>query len=270
MIPADASIGTRARDLIDAFSDDPTHAALLLDFDGTLTPIERDPESPALSVEEIDLLHRLSRSLGTLAIVSGRPGDFLVERLGYDTHRGSRLIAFGRGGLDEIDTDGMITTDRTFERWDAKMRALAARGREVAESAWIEEKGVVLTFHWRRAPATEPVLRALAQAASAESGLVTREGKQSIEIFPPGVSGKPDVVRALSKHARVIAFFGDDVGDLETYDVLDELEASMVTFRVCVTGDEVPNGMAERADLVLDGYRETIALLEVLAERLGS
>lgn len=270
MIPADATIRTRARELIVAFKNDPDHSALLLDFDGTLTPIEKDPEVPRLTVDQIDLLHRLSIPLGTLAIVSGRQGSFLVDRLGFDTHRETKLIAFGRGGLDAIDSQGTITPDRTFEKWNAQMQELAEQAREVAPLAWIEEKGVVLTLHWRRAQATEQALREIAQRAVDLKGLLAREGKQSIEVFPPGVPSKSDVVRALSKKSRVIAFIGDDIGDLEAYDALDELKISMQTFRVCVTSDEVPDNMTERADLVLESHMETIALLNALDEELSS
>ena len=270
MSSADATIRARARDLIVAFKADPTHSALLLDFDGTLTPIERDPEAPTLSTTQIDLLHSLSVLLGTLAIVSGRTGSFLVERLGFDTHPKTRLVAFGRGGLDAIDSAGTITSSRAFEQWDAPMRELARDARRAAPLAWVEEKGVVLTFHWRRAPSTEPVLRDIARQAVEHLGLVAREAKQSIEIFPPGVPGKPEVVRALSEGSRVIAYFGDDTGDLEAYDALDRLGAEIKTFRGCVKGDEVPAGMQERADLVLDSSAETFELLTLLADELDA
>ena len=273
MIPAEASIRQRAHDLIVAFKNDPSHGALLLDFDGTLTPIERDPEVPTLTSGQIDLLHRLSIPLGTLAIVSGRSGSFLVKRLGFNSHRESRLIAFGRGGLDEIDSRGTITPDLAFERWNPVMRDIAERARKAAPRAWIEEKGVVLTLHWRRAPETEQVLREVAQSAVDLAGLSSREGKRSIEVFPPDVPSKSSVVHALSRDARVIAYIGDDVGDLEAFDALDALDAlkkEMLTFRVCVTGDEVPAGMTERADLVLESSSETFGLLDVLASELGA
>ncbi|HVB01485.1 MAG TPA: trehalose-phosphatase [Acidimicrobiales bacterium] len=270
MIPADATTRALTRELIVAFKNDPSHSALLLDFDGTLTPIEKDPEVPTLTVGEIDLLHRLSISLGTLAIVSGRTGSFLVGRLGFDTHRETRLIAFGRGGLDAIDSKGTITADRAFEQWNAQMRDLAEQARDVAPLAWIEEKGVVLTFHWRRAPATEQLLREVAQRAVDLAGLVTREGKQSIEVFPPGLPNKSEVVRALSTNCRVVAYFGDDIGDLEAFDTLDELEASIQTFRGCVAGDEAPTGMAERADLVLASSSEMFVLLGAIADELNA
>jgi trehalose 6-phosphate phosphatase len=265
---ADATIGTRARDLIAAFKSDPAHGALLLDFDGTLTPIERDPEVPMLSDAQIDLLHALSLSIGTLAIVSGRAASFLVGRLGFATHPQTRLVAFGRGGLDAIDSTGTITSNESFARWDTTMRELADDAREAAPLAWIEEKGVVLTFHWRRAPETEPVLREVARRAVSRLGLDAREAKQSIEVFPRGVPGKPEVVRMLAEGSRVLAYFGDDTGDLEAYDALDRLGDEARTFRVCVTGVDVPAGMQERADLVLDSSVETFELLTLLADEL--
>ncbi len=270
MSPSDTTIGARALNLIAAFTGDPAGSALLLDFDGTLTPIERDPEVPRLREDQIDLLHLLSLSLGTVAIVSGRTGDFLVGRLGFDTHPQTRLVAFGRGGLDAIDATGTITSNRAFTRWDTPMRALAVEARSAAPLAWIEEKGVVLTFHWRRAPETEPVLRDIALRAVEHLGLVAREAKQSIEVFPPGVPGKPDVVRALAEGRRILAYFGDDTGDLEAYDAIDRLGSAITTFRGCVKGDEVPPGMQERADVVLDSSVETFELLSMIAVALDT
>jgi len=213
-------------------------------------------------------LHRLSMILGTLAVVSGRPGEFLAERLGLEQGRESRLFAVGRTGLDEVNARGEITTDHEFDGWGEQMHELATKARAAAPLAWIEEKGVILTFHWRRAPQTEQTLRDVAAHAIEHEGLSSREGKRSIEVFPPGLPDKSTVVQELAGASRVIAYIGDDVGDLEAYQALDELDATKRTFRGCVLSDEVPSEMTRRADLLLASSTETIALLDALAEAL--
>ena len=56
--------------------------ALFLDFDGTLVDIVERPDAVAVDPDLPDILTRLEQRLGgALAIISGRPVDFLDGRL---------------------------------------------------------------------------------------------------------------------------------------------------------------------------------------------
>ena len=61
---------------------DPANSAIVSDFDGTLSPDRRrSRRGPARSTGTADLLARLARRFGVVAVVSGRPVSFLVEQL---------------------------------------------------------------------------------------------------------------------------------------------------------------------------------------------
>ena len=259
-----------AEALIDAVACDPGGSALLIDFDGTLATIVSKPSDADLEAEHVDLLHRLSRLVKVLAIVSGRPGTFLADRLEFASHPGTRLIAYGRGGLDYVTVSGEIDRDDSLDRWLPTMDKIADDARHLAPEALIESKGVVITLHWRAAPSSEAVLRAFAARAVDEFGLSARDGKMSLELFPHEVPSKSSVTGDLGRDAHVVAFIGDDFGDLEAFDALDRLERSAQTFRGCVAGEGVPEEMLIRADFVLESPDDTIALLERLETKLVS
>jgi len=78
-------------------------------------------------------------------------------------------------------------------------------------------------------------------------------------------------VRDLVGRAEVRAalFGGDDATDLDAFDAFDALvkEGELDdAVRVGVKSDEGPPGIAERADLVVDGVGGFARVLEVLAE----
>ena len=74
----------------------PQRSALFLDFDGTLSPIVEDPVGARPLPAVPDLLTRLARRLGLVAVISGRPATFLSEVLAAP--RGVRLV--GLYGLE--------------------------------------------------------------------------------------------------------------------------------------------------------------------------
>ena len=254
--------------IVAAIAGDPEGTALFVDYDGTLTPIVGDPDAAHLSEAEIDLLHLIANELGTCAVISGRPGRFLAENLDMSPRRPSRLRVLGRNGLDTVDPFGMVVTEHTFDEWNLPMHALANDARALAPRSWIEEKGIIVTFHWRRAPEDEHVLRALATSYLERGGLAIREGKMSIELFPQNTPSKKNMVEKLSDGARIVAYAGDDIGDLDAFDALDGLSNGVNTFRVCVGDSETPPALRARADIVFDSTLETFAWLRAILHAL--
>src|ERR1700759_4206278 len=66
---------------IEALAGSPSTSALVLDFDGVLSPIVDDPTTRAVPRRVVASLRRLAGSLGLLAVVSGRPVEFLENRV---------------------------------------------------------------------------------------------------------------------------------------------------------------------------------------------
>ena len=87
---------------------DPAATALITDFDGTLSPIVEDPAAARPLDGVADLLVRLSRRFGVVAVVSGRPAAFLAEHLSAVDDGARQLRLVGLYGLEEIGPDGAV------------------------------------------------------------------------------------------------------------------------------------------------------------------
>jgi trehalose 6-phosphate phosphatase len=78
------------------------------------------------------------------------------------------------------------------------------------------------------------------------------------------------LARFAADHQGPVMFVGDDVGDLPAFDTLDALASEgRPVLRVAVASDESPDGLVDRADLVVDGPRGAADLLHHLAALLG-
>ncbi|HKY77361.1 MAG TPA: trehalose-phosphatase, partial [Acidimicrobiia bacterium] len=67
--------------LLAALANDPSQAAVIVDFDGTLAPIVDDPPAATALPEAAATLDRLASCFGRVAVVSGRPVAFLRDQL---------------------------------------------------------------------------------------------------------------------------------------------------------------------------------------------
>ncbi len=238
---------------------DPGAAALILDFDGTLSPIVETAGDAVPQAGVPELLARLRDRVGLVAVVSGRPVDFLLPLLP------TGLVLAGLYGL-ELVVDGQRRDHPQAGNWREVVDDVAGRA-EVRGPAGmvVERKGLSLTLHYRTAPDQEAATEAYALEEAHRSGLVARPARMSWELHPPIEVDKGTAVLDLVGDLRAVAFAGDDVGDLPGFDALDELdERGRATLRIAVDSAEAPLALLDRADLVVDGPEGLIALLETL------
>ena len=246
-------------------TDDPARAALFFDVDGTLSPIVERAQDAQVPQETSLLLARLSRRYASVACISGRgaadvrrlvgvggidySGLHGAELLGPNTSRAEVLPEFARH-MPEVQRFAR-------ERDSAELRSLRVR---------IEDKGPIMTFHWRGAPdedAAHERVRRIAEEAEAD-GLWIHWGRKVLEIRPPVQIGKGRAVRDLLARTPVRAalYAGDDATDLDAFEALAEVEHPV---RVGVRSDEGPPEIVERADVVVDGVegvRQVLAALD--------
>ena len=247
----------------------PHAAGIFLDFDGTLSEIVPIPSEARPAHGVADLLVRLSRAYRVVAIVSGRGAAELVGWLGPE------LEIWGVHGAERSEAGAVIPSPGYSSHVDLMQRVHVDAAREMAEAGLegsiLENKGVVLTLHYRAARDREAAAAALAGMAerlAARHGIDWVAGKMSFELRPPVPLSKAGVVlaRARAEGLDTVLFAGDDVVDLPAFDALDELErAGARAVRVAVAAEETPRELLERADLVVDGVAGAIALLEWLA-----
>ncbi len=241
------------------FAERPALAAVVLDFDGTLSPIV-DVAAEARPVDgAVELLDRLAGRLGLVAVMSGRPVDFLRLLLPPS------VALSGLYGL-EVIRDGVRSDLPGAGAWREVVADVARisvdRG---PEGMVVEPKGLSLTLHYRTRPDVGPAVVAWAEKQAARSGLVARPAKMSVELHPPIAVDKGTALEALTAGLAAVCYAGDDQGDLPAFDALDRLAAAGVhTLRVAVASPEAPPELLERADLLVDDPGGVVALLRRL------
>ena len=242
------------------FRADPQAVALVLDYDGSLAPIVADAAAALPHPGMPDLLARLRDRLGLVAVVSGRPIDFLVP------HLPSGLVLAGLYGL-EVVVDGRRRDHPQSGNWREVVDDVAGRAEiRCPGGVTVERKGLSITLHFRTAPGQEEATAAYVAEEAHRSGLVARPARMSWELHPPIEVDKGTAVLDLVDGFQAVAFAGDDLGDLPGFDALDELAArGVTTLRIAVDSPEAPSELLDRADVIVDGPEGLLDLLEALA-----
>jgi trehalose 6-phosphate phosphatase len=245
-------------------AEDPRASAVLTDYDGTLAPIVDDPELAKPFREVPEILARLSDRFAVVGVVSGRPAEFLATTLGG---AGGTVHLVGVYGAEWVE-NGQVRRVPQLDAWAGTLRDLVQTARaEAPPSLGIEDKGVSVTLHWRKAPATAEWANSFAHQWARRTGMVVRPGRMAVELAPPLGLDKGTVVERLAEGCKAVCFLGDDVGDLDAFAALDRLAAKGArTVRVAVADRESPPELAELADVVVSGPAEVVVLLERLAD----
>lgn len=233
---------------------DPSCAAIVVDFDGTLAPIVDHPDRAMALPEAVDALRGLVGRYRLVGVVSGRPIEFLRDRLPI-----AGLALVGQYGLERLVGDEIVCNPDA-ERFADAVAAAEAEAEERWPRLVIERKGrLAVALHWRTVPDAAPV-RADVQALAARHGLDLLPGRMVVELRPPVAIDKGTGLEALLRGSRVAVagFAGDDRGDLAAFDALDRLvdDGTLETaVRIAVRSEEAPPELITRADLVVDGPR---------------
>jgi trehalose 6-phosphate phosphatase len=245
------------------------HLLLLVDYDGTLSPIVPDPDEARLPEAVRDHLRSLARSPRVhLAVVSGRDVADLRQRVGV-----SEAIYAGCHGLD---IEGPAFRFRHPDA-EAQEDVLDAITRELSVRAptlpgmRIEAKRFGLAVHYRHV-ARDQVRRVEIELARAlkqgGSRLRIFQGSQAIEIQPQVGWTKGDgllwirdaLARELSAPMTAV-YMGDDWTDEKAFEALG---SHALTVRI---GSDVP---ASSASYRLPDVSAVHGLLAALAARVAA
>jgi trehalose 6-phosphate phosphatase len=229
-------------------------AGILLDVDGTLSPIVERPELAELAARARPVLSRLVERYRVVAAISGRTRDELEWLVGVP---GVRLI--GSYGL----AAGSVPPD--------VIAAVLATADDV-EGAWMETKGATIAVHYRATPDRDAAGRVLEERLSAlavPARMALVPGKHVVELVPAGLPLKEGAVDRIIEDEGLGAalYAGDDLADLLAFEALDRaredgrLEHAV---KVAVRGAETPDVLVEAADVVVGGPAEMVTLLAKL------
>lgn len=262
--------------------DDAKYAALVaaadtavvgLDMDGTLSPIVEDPELAHIHPDAPEVLIGLAAVVRAVAIITGRPARQALALGGLDEvgdalgDQGRELHVLGQYGHERWrSSQRRVITPRPPHGLSTFLRDLPRLLRDAgAADAHVEEKGLGVAIHTRRLPdpagAQARLVEPVRRAAEAH-GLVIEPGRHVVEVRTPGVD-KGTAVHALASEldAGAFMFAGDDLGDLEAFVAVRELEESgLATLLVCSASDE-ESTLRDRADLVVPGPDGVLSFL---------
>lgn len=240
-------------------------ALIALDFDGTLSPLVPDPSRSRLADGVRAALDGLAAAGARVAIVTGRDATTVIE-----------LSALA--DLPGLDVEGIYGAQRWHDgRLDsvdepAEMAHLRDRLPGLVDSAdgvWIEDKGLSLVVHARKADdpaAAIDALRAGVTELADELGLEVHPGRDVLELRLPGYDKGGALTRLIERYQpAAVLYVGDDVGDLPAFEVVQTLRRSgRAAWSGGIVSDDVPE-IAESADLALHGPDDVAALLGEIA-----
>lgn len=254
-------------DLLEPLVVDPGHAGVVSDFDGTLAPIVDDPARARALPAAVDALRALVEAVALVAIVSGRPIEFLHAQIPVE---GITLV--GQYGLERV-VDGSPRVDPRAEPFVDAVAAAATEAETRLPRLAVERKGqVACTLHWRTAPDAAPNLDELHALARAH-GLSLTPGRMAAELRVPVPVDKGVALRELLDGSALqrCLFAGDDHGDRPAFAALADQARRVPGFvgvAVAVRSPEAPPQLLDAADLVVDGPAGLAALLTDLAGSL--
>jgi trehalose 6-phosphate phosphatase len=257
---------------LDALLTRPGEGLIGLDFDGTLSPIVAHPADARAHPGAVPALSRLAGSIGTLAIITGRPAAEAVELGGFGRVPG--LVVLGHYGLQRWQ-GGELTSPEPPPAIETARQALPQLLRDVGapDGTRIEEKAQAVAVHTRGTTAPDAALDAIREPLTklaTDLGLAAEPGRLVIELRPRGVdkgAALKELVRETT--ARSVIFCGDDLGDLAAFAAVGELRAAGTPGCAVASGSHERPEVAAAADLVVDGPQGIVEFLDAVASRVS-
>lgn len=263
MIPAAVALYDRLRD---RFARRPL--LLLLDVDGTLSPIAPTPaEAFVPEATRLALAQLAAAPAVHVALVSGRSARDARRMVGVEG-----AWAVGNHGFERIDPAGTMEVDPVAAPWRDRVAAAAAAAAAVVAQhggAMLEDKTWTLSVHYRQAPPdAAPAMRPALERIASDQGLVVTEGKMVLELRPPvridkGTACVALVAALLPAGNGTVLYAGDDRTDEDAFRALRVARPDAITVRVAPGTNEAP--IESAAEFVLPGVDAMGAFLASLA-----
>ncbi|MGH3930307.1 MAG: trehalose-phosphatase [Pseudonocardiaceae bacterium] len=255
---------------LDAITDRLGNTGFYFDFDGTLAEIQDDPQTVQPVPGVMEALSALSGNIGRIGIISARNASFLCSRFGG--LKGVQL--YGLYGLEEIGADGTVVVGPEATPWIGVIEELLERAlRELPGDVYVEDKGLSLGLHYRRAPHTRSVIEKWADVVAAQVGVQVQQGRMVVELKPPISTDKGTILESHISELSAAWYFGDDVGDLPAYAVLHErarADGSFSALAIAVGNDEAIDDVIRTADIIVSSPSMLVELLRYVARYLTS
>ncbi|CAN5454355.1 trehalose-phosphatase [soil metagenome] len=202
----------------------PRRLVLFLDYDGTLTPIVKDPSEARLSIEVRKLLEKLSQHC-TLAVVSGRDLSDVRKKIKIPD-----IYYAGSHGMDIIGPElHKVIGEKALPQLK-KAEEEIIKVVEETQGAKLERKKLIVAAHYRNVSEkdSERLRKSVQEIASRHEGLKIIENKKVIEIRPDVDWHKGMAIDYIlneldyEKGEVLPVFLGDDITDEDGFEYLHQ------------------------------------------------
>ena len=184
----------------------------MFDYDGTLTPIVKDPQAAIPSDRVIRTIKTLaSDTRNAVWIISGRDQAFLDEWMGHIPELG--LSAEHGSFIRQPKSDDWENlTEKTDMSWQKDVMEIFQHYTERTQGSFIERKKIALTWHFRRADPEYGAFQArqckkhLEDTVAKKWEVEVMNGKSNLEVRPTFVN-KGEIAK------RLVNEYGHGTGD---------------------------------------------------------
>ena len=201
--------------------------ALLVDFDGTLAPIQRRPHQVRLPASVRSELVNIARSGAVVGVVSGRELDDIRRMVGVEG-----IWYAGAHGLflQDPGNRSIVLVNLSQRRRMAQVRRALESDLRSVPGIWIEDKRATVAVHYRGAASRSVAyVRARIRRVLDEfPGVHLLAGKKVWEVLPGRGKDKAAAVRLILRREklrrprvrRLVFYLGDDTTDESVFEKL--------------------------------------------------
>jgi trehalose 6-phosphate synthase/phosphatase len=184
----------------------------MFDYDGTLTPIVKDPHAAIPSDRVLRTLKLLAADPANhVWIISGRDEKFLDEWMGHISELGlsAEHGCFIRQPRSE---EWENLTSKMDMGWQKEVMDVFGHYTERTQGSWIEKKRVALTWHYRQADPDFGAFQAQ-ECRKALETTITKKWQVEVMAGKSNLEVRPVFVNKGFIATRLINEFGNDVSD---------------------------------------------------------
>jgi len=241
-----------------------TKRLFLLDYDGTLTHIVRDPSLALPSPRVIAVLKKLAADTKNVVyVVSGRDKDVLDKWLGDLKEIG--LCCEHGSFIRHINKDWDSVGDSIVIEWRDPITNLMKYFMERTPGSSVEEKRTSIAWHYRNVDPQYSISQAQElmshlKAISSKYAVDVLWGDKVIEARPSGVTKGGAVRKILTEHGEPDFIFciGDDKTDEDMFTAVDKSCSKYFTVAV--------KKKPTQAKFYIHEQKDVISVLETLSE----
>lgn len=202
----------------------------MFDYDGTLTPIVKDPQAAIPSDRVIRTLKTLaSDPMNQVWIISGRDQAFLDEWMGHISELGLSA-EHGSFMRPPNSTEWENLTETLDMSWQEEVMKVFNHYTDKTQGSFVERKKIALTWHYRRADPEYGLFqarecqKALEATVAKKYDVEVMTGKANLEVRPRFVNKGEIAKRLVSEYGEAahhapdfVYCLGDDFTDEGTF-----------------------------------------------------